>query len=394
MKRNFFIILLTILFICILSSTSLAFSPSDNNLFNGIDISSYQKLVDFNKIKQQGFDFVYIKASEGTTYVNPYLDISYQNAKSNNMKIGFYHYVSARNVNQAIAEANFFVNTIKGKSFECKLAMDFEDFGTLSKKEINDISKAFLTTLEKSTSTSPLLYSNTFSARTIFDSSLNIYSLWIAEYGVSSPSPNGKWNNWSGWQYSSRGQLSGVQGFVDLNKFTNSVLLNSPFVPPDNNTIKYTIQRGDTLSAIASRFNTSVDTILAYNPYITNANLIYPGNILVLPNSSLQTYIVQKGDTLSKISKQFTISVDTLVRINNISNPNLIYPGQRLIVSDNSSIIGCLNINYRIKYGDTLSSISRKYKTSVSNILSLNESITNPNVIFANQVILVPDCTN
>lgn len=93
-------------------------------------------------------------------------------------------------------QALFFAKVIAGKSSDCKLAMDFEDFGNLSIGQINEISKVFLETLEKETGSEVLIYSNTYSAKNIFSSSLSKYPLWVAHYGVSKPSNNGKWNTW------------------------------------------------------------------------------------------------------------------------------------------------------------------------------------------------------
>lgn len=93
-------------------------------------------------------------------------------------------------------QAMFFAKVIAGKSPDCKLAMDFEDFGNLSIGQINEISKVFLETLEKETDSEVLIYSNTYSAKNIFSSSLSKYPLWVAHYGVIKPSDNGKWKNW------------------------------------------------------------------------------------------------------------------------------------------------------------------------------------------------------
>lgn len=139
----FFILLVTI------STPIFAFGPSSNTIYEGIDISSWQKNVNFSKVKNSGIDIVYIKSSEGTRYIDPYFESNYKNAKANGLKVGFYHYVTARNVTQAKEQANFFARIISGKQIDCKLAMDFESFGNLSVSQINEISKVFLETIRK-----------------------------------------------------------------------------------------------------------------------------------------------------------------------------------------------------------------------------------------------------
>jgi LysM repeat protein len=106
--------------------------------------------------------------------------------------------------------------------------------------------------------------------------------------------------------------------------------------------MSYTIRSGDTLSAIARRFNTSVSALMSANPQIKNANLIYAGASLNLPGShdsfepappsGGNQYVVRSGDTLSAIGARHGVSYQAIAQANGISNPNLIYPGQRLTI--------------------------------------------------------------
>ncbi len=94
---------------------------------------------------------------------------------------------------------------------------------------------------------------------------------------------------------------------------------------------EYVVKPGDTLYAIATRFNTTPAVLASINN-ITNPNLIYPGQVLRVPTGTAQTYVVQRGDTLYAIAQRFGITVAALQAANNITNPNLIYPGQILII--------------------------------------------------------------
>ncbi len=105
----------------------------------------------------------------------------------------------------------------------------------------------------------------------------------------------------------------------------------------------YIVSRGDTLKSLAIRFGTSVDTLLSLNRSITNVNLIYEGQRLVVPSgravpvpppaASGQTYYAQHGDTLRIIAARFSTTVDAILRLNpQISNPNLIYVGQAITI--------------------------------------------------------------
>lgn len=104
----------------------------------------------------------------------------------------------------------------------------------------------------------------------------------------------------------------------------------------------YTVRAGDTLTGIAARFGVSPSALARANG-ITNPNLIYVGQRLTIPGatgspSSGTTkpapfegyYIVQPGDTLSKIAARYGVSVQTLLSLNGLSNPDRIWVGQRL----------------------------------------------------------------
>lgn len=173
----------------------------------------------------------------------------------------------------------------------------------------------------------------------------------------------------------------------------------------------YTVKSGDTLSGIASQYNTTVNQIVSLNQ-LSNPNLIYVGQVLKLKNSQTTnssssssiaattagTYTVKAGDTLSAIASRYSTSSSTLASLNSLSNPNLIYVGQVLKVSSNASTSSSTGssanstvttaASYTVKSGDTLSAIAAKYGTTYQALASAN-SISNPNDIYVGQVIKV-----
>ena len=106
---TFFIMTFTILSITL---PSFAFGPSSDVIYQGIDVSSWQRTINFSNVKNSGINVVYIKSSEGKSYIDPYFETNYRNAKANGLKIGFYHYVTARSTSQAQEQANFFSKVI------------------------------------------------------------------------------------------------------------------------------------------------------------------------------------------------------------------------------------------------------------------------------------------
>lgn len=156
----------------------------------------------------------------------------------------------------------------------------------------------------------------------------------------------------------------------------------------------YTVVSGDTLSGIASRFNTTVDNLVALNG-IVNPNLINIGQVIKLKGAVAQvvsqtnTYTVKLGDTLSGIASKFGTTYQNLASINGITNPNKIYVGQVLkITGQSQNVQQVQEKTYIVKAGDTLSGIASKFGTTYQAIAQKN-GIANPNKIYAGQVLKI-----
>lgn len=167
----------------------------------------------------------------------------------------------------------------------------------------------------------------------------------------------------------------------------------------ENDLKEILIKKGDTLSQIALDYNTTIEKLVQINN-ISNPNLIFAGNKLLVPVKSesnneqnnnenyiqnYQIYSVKKGDTLLQIAINYNNTVEKIVSLNNINNPNLIYVGQKIKIPI-ARYSG--NVMYTIKQGDTLYSISRRYNTTVANLVRINR-IKNPNLIYAGNVIKI-----
>ena len=157
----------------------------------------------------------------------------------------------------------------------------------------------------------------------------------------------------------------------------------------------YVIARGDTLKALAIRFATTVDVLLANNPVITNVNVIYEGQhlkvspgtppppVVTPPPASGNVYYVQRGDTLKSLASRWSTTLDAVLKANpQITNQNLIYVGQAINIPAGAS-------SYIVQKGDTLRIIANKFGTTVDALLRLNPNITNQNLIYVGQVINV-----
>lgn len=178
--------------------------------------------------------------------------------------------------------------------------------------------------------------------------------------------------------------------------FPNQVLqLPGAILGTDGGYFIYVVARGDTLKGLATRFGVTVDSLLAWNTDIKNANVIYEGQHIKVyvtaptpppstpPPASGQTYYVQKGDTLRSIASRWSVTVEDILKVNpQIKNANLIYVGQAITIPSGVS-------SYIVQKGDTLKIIANKFGTTVEKLLSLNPDIKNANLIYVGQVINV-----
>lgn len=168
----------------------------------------------------------------------------------------------------------------------------------------------------------------------------------------------------------------------------------TPQPPASGNGGTHTVVAGDTLSGIAAKYGTTYQTLAAING-ISDPNKIYVGQVLRLPGGSTPpaattggTYTVVKGDTLSGIAQRYNTSWQTLAAINGIADPNKIYPGQVLKVPGAAPSQPANQTTYVVKSGDTLSGIAAKFGTSWQRLQQLN-GIPDPNKIYPGQVLKI-----
>ena len=149
--------------------------------------------------------------------------------------------------------------------------------------------------------------------------------------------------------------------------------------------------KGDSLYNIARRYETTVDEIIKLN-HLTSINLSI-GQKLQIPETgeevtvppSYESYTVKKGDTLYGIAKKYNLSVDILLKDNNLNSPNLSVGQVLKIRTGTTTILECFgedtkvddSIIYTVKKGDSLWSIAKKYNTSVNTIKSKNNLTSN-----------------
>lgn len=369
-----------------------AIPPSGGRQYRGIDISEFQGEIDFEEVRRSGIEAVYIRVGAGE-YTDEYFAENYEHAKAAGLKIGFYHYVTARSVDEGRRQARFFASLAAGREPDMRLAMDFEYFGSLSVSQINAISEAYLDELTALTRREAVIYSDLSNARNIFSRALaEKYPLWAAQYGADEPSANGKWREWVGFQYTDEGRVGGIYGNVDRNIFTEGIFLSDSgridgekrtTVRARTRTLTVYVRAGDTLWAIAREYGTTVEAIARENR-IVDPNRIFAGERLriTLParGSGEEIYNVRRGDTPISIAGKFGVTLSALEDRNGLERGETIYAGDKL------SIPGARMSGefYVVRPGDTLFYISRRTGVPIRTLVGINR-IKNPDLIYAGE---------
>lgn len=369
-----------------------AIPPSGGRQYRGIDISEFQGEIDFEEVRRSGIEAVYIRVGAGE-YTDEYFAENYERAKAAGLKIGFYHYVTARSVDEGRRQARFFASLAAGREPDMRLAMDFEYFGSLSVSQINAISEAYLDELTALTKREAVIYSDLSNARNIFSRALaEKYPLWAAQYGADEPSANGKWREWVGFQYTDEGRVGGIYGNVDRNIFTEGIFLSDSgridgekrtTVRARTRTLTVYVRAGDTLWAIARECGTTVEAIVRENR-IVDPNRIFAGERLriTLParGSGEEIYTVRRGDTPISIAGKFGVTLSALEDRNGLERGETIYAGDKL------SIPGARMSGefYVVRPGDTLFYISRRTGVPIRTLVGINR-IKDPDLIYAGE---------
>lgn len=193
-----------------------------SNSVRGVDISAYQVDVDMQRLKEQGIQFVYIKATEGRSHVDDYFSRNWSNAQAANLPAGAYHFFNFES--SGIEQAENYINTV-GESLSGHLlpAVDVEIYYANNtpvvpnKDKLKRELQAMLNRLERQYSIKPIIYAQKDFYETYL-ADFSDYPRWIRDVYIPAKWKNG--DNWLIWQYNDRGQLEGYSGgekYIDLN---------------------------------------------------------------------------------------------------------------------------------------------------------------------------------
>lgn len=190
----------------------------------GIDVSKWQKEIDWDKVKNEGVDFAIIRCGyrgsvTGSLVEDPYFEQNIKGARAAGIKVGVYFFTQAVNEVEAVEEASMVISLVRDYELQYPVFIDTEGAGgngradSLNVEERTAVCEAFCTTvknagLEAGVYASRNWYNNKLTANT-----LESYAIWLAEYR-SVPLYQGYYQM---WQYTSKGKINGINGNVDLN---------------------------------------------------------------------------------------------------------------------------------------------------------------------------------
>lgn len=151
----------------------------------------------------------------------------------------------------------------------------------------------------------------------------------------------------------------------------------------------YTVKKGDSLYSIATKYNTTVDELKRINNLTSNTLSI--GQVLKLPSDKENdieqeentiSYTVQKGDSLYSIARKYSTTIDKIKDLNNLTS-NILSIGQVLLIPTDTN----LETTYTVQRGDSLYSIAKKYDTTVDRLKQLNN--LSSNLLSIGQILIV-----
>lgn len=335
-------------------------------------------------------------SEDGSNYINPRAAAQIHNALAVGLRVACYHFARYTSIPDAQNEARFFVKVARQFGMYDDTLM-IDDAEVHSAADYNSATAAFLNEVKALGYTNVGLYSmkSFFTGGILNSHGFDNAKIWEAGYGITDLGIDNA-AAWQ-WTDNGLGMSVDTSYDFD-GAFTvgspNSGTVPSTPIPAPNPvehvghpaTGTYTVQSGDTLSSIADKFGTTYQVLAAING-IGDPNQIWPGQVLKVTGTASQesTYYVQAGDTLSAIATKFGTTVSNLVSINHISNPNVIYVGQKIYVGEAAQ--GQSNA-YTVQSGDTLSGIAAKFGTTWQALAQKN-GLANPNVIYVGQTLTI-----
>ncbi|MGL6294258.1 GH25 family lysozyme [Eubacterium aggregans] len=190
----------------------------------GVDVSAYQGEIDWEIISEQGISFAYIKATEGTDFIDKRFNENWTAARKTNLKVGAYFFVNFNKGGKD--QAKYFIKNVPKESGSFPPVIDLELYGDYldnppQKEKVNTMLKEMIETLKEKYGEIPIIYTNYNTYNQYLSNAFTEVPIWICDISSSNPELSGG-HKWVFWQYSQRQILQGYDGeerFIDMNVF-------------------------------------------------------------------------------------------------------------------------------------------------------------------------------
>ena len=193
----------------------------------GVDISSYQGEIDWDILASQNISFAFIKATEGSTFVDENFAYNFEAAQKTPLSVGAYHFFSYDS--SGITQAENFINAVIPFEGMLPPVIDVEFYGDKemnppAREQVSEQLKAMLDLLEKHYNQKPIIYATEKSYELYLTNDYEEYDIWIRNV-ISKPKLSDN-REWVFWQYTNRDKLDGYKGkekYIDVNVFNGTI---------------------------------------------------------------------------------------------------------------------------------------------------------------------------
>lgn len=184
----------------------------------GFDLSAHNGYANLNAAKEDGYEFVFLKASEGVTHRDENFVLNYQKARHAGMRIGAYHYF--RFDRDGVEQAVNFLRSVGNRKLELGLAIDVEEFGNAKDVPVDSIRTRLNMMVEYLNMKGHRItfYSNREGWMKYLSDDFSGMPMWICSFSEK----NALNSDWTFWQFDHHGKVAGIRGEVDLNAFRGS----------------------------------------------------------------------------------------------------------------------------------------------------------------------------
>lgn len=200
------------------------YSPQDKFLL-GIDVSHHSGSVDWHAVKEHGYQFAYVKSSEGMDNPDAMFESHWKALQKLNFPRGAYHFYVTED--DPVKQATFFASRLKDDPGTLPPVIDVELLGHHTKGDMTKTLLAFLKSLEQQTGTVPMIYTTPTFWNRHYRPEFSRYPLWLSEFGVIMPKVPFGWKNWTFWQHQADRKVPGVEKTADINLLHPNLTLDA-----------------------------------------------------------------------------------------------------------------------------------------------------------------------